>query len=380
MHQKNNETFLSALQDREPVGSSTHAFYKYPARFSPKFVRAAIEHFTSSGQLVIDPFMGGGTVAVEAALLGRRCIGTDISSLANFISVVKTTPLRFQEVLALKRWISGIAERLTLRSVSAIDEEWKKYTHNLGTPSVWRLRKLTELAIGRVSKLQTRNSQRFARAVILRTAQWAVESAKQLPTADEFRASLAEKGEAMLSALCELGETMQQKQYSRPICLHRSVIGLELDSRVTRHGAPKLILTSPPYPGVHVLYHRWQVNGRKETPAPFWIANVLDGSGASYYTFGGRTNLNSYYHNSKLAFKSIAAICDASSVIVQLVAFAEPSWQLPKYLEVLREAGLVEIAEKQRVWRKVPNRRWYAEQKQDLGSAKEVLLIHRKAV
>ena len=52
--------------------------------------------------------------------------------------------------------------------------------------------------------------------------------------------------------------------------------------------APKLVLTSPPYPGVHVLYHRWQVDGRKEAPLPFMIANKLDGAGSSYYTMGDR--------------------------------------------------------------------------------------------
>ena len=52
--------------------------------------------------------------------------------------------------------------------------------------------------------------------------------------------------------------------------------------------APRLVLTSPPYPGVHVLYHRWQVDGRKEAPLPFMIANKLDGAGLSYYTMGDR--------------------------------------------------------------------------------------------
>jgi hypothetical protein len=32
--------------DTTPVRGLTHGFYKYPARFSPSFVRAAIETFT----------------------------------------------------------------------------------------------------------------------------------------------------------------------------------------------------------------------------------------------------------------------------------------------------------------------------------------------
>ncbi len=82
-----------------------------------------------------------------------------------------------------------------------------------------------------------------------------------------------------------------------PRYFNRSVIGIEKAGIFSKRKAPKLILTSPPYPGVHVLYHRWQVDGRKETPAPFWIANKLDGAGLSHYTMGDRKNpgLRTYF-------------------------------------------------------------------------------------
>ena len=50
------------------VSGLTHCFYKYPARSSPKFVRAAIEVFTRVGDTVFDPFMGGGTSLVDKVL------------------------------------------------------------------------------------------------------------------------------------------------------------------------------------------------------------------------------------------------------------------------------------------------------------------------
>ena len=85
--------FLDAVLNREPVAGLTHDFYRYPARFSPQFVRAAIKAFTQPGDIVLDPFMGGGTTLVEARVMGRRAIGVDISQLATFIARVKTTPL-----------------------------------------------------------------------------------------------------------------------------------------------------------------------------------------------------------------------------------------------------------------------------------------------
>jgi hypothetical protein len=151
---------------------------------------------------------------------------------------------------------------------------------------------------------------------------------------------------------------------------------------------PKLVVTSPPYPGVHVLYHRWQVDGRKEAPLPFMIANKLDGAGSSYYTMGDRKypQLRTYFENIRATMSSVAALADSRTVIVQMVAFSEPKWQLPRYLETMQECGLTEVRlpllrqdRDGRLWRSVPNRRWYNDQRGETPGAEEVVLIHRKA-
>src|SRR5580698_6642803 len=80
---------VAAARDAEPVRGLTHGFYKYPARFSPTFARAAIETFTRPGQLILDPHVGGGTSLVEARATGREAVGVDISPLAEFVARVK---------------------------------------------------------------------------------------------------------------------------------------------------------------------------------------------------------------------------------------------------------------------------------------------------
>jgi DNA methylase len=60
---------------RRQVCGRTHNFYRYPARFSPRFARAAIQTFTRPGDLVLDPYVGGGTSLVEALAIGRDAIG-----------------------------------------------------------------------------------------------------------------------------------------------------------------------------------------------------------------------------------------------------------------------------------------------------------------
>src|SRR5579871_4695794 len=82
---------IRGARNLEPVRGLTHGFYKYPARFSPSFVRAAIETFTQPGEYVLDNHMGGGTALVEALALGRHAVGVDISALAEFVTRVKTT-------------------------------------------------------------------------------------------------------------------------------------------------------------------------------------------------------------------------------------------------------------------------------------------------
>jgi hypothetical protein len=180
-----------------------------------------------------------------------------------------------------------------------------------------------------------------------------------------------------------------QGKSERLLLLHRSAVGIQEECALNEYKPIRLVLTSPPYPGVHVLYHRWQVQGRRETPAPFWITSCVDGQGASYYTFGDRhaEQLRSYFEHAQAAFQSIAAISSTETLVVQLVAFSDPSWQLKRYTEMMRNAGFREVKFPKlannrdgRVWRSVPNRKWYAWNASERGrthSSSEVVLFHK---
>ncbi|HEY1580523.1 MAG TPA: DNA methyltransferase [Terracidiphilus sp.] len=386
---KMNAKFLEAVQNREPVSGYTHDFYRYPARFSPLFAREAIRTFTKPGDVILDPFMGGGTSLVEAQLEGRHAVGTDISSLAVFLAETKTTPLTREDLHQLQNWAETLDEDLNLRRPAIRDSDWIKrgYQRNINSKDTWPTRKTLELALARLADLTEPRQQRFARCVLLRTAQWALDCRTEVPTAAELRFQLRLFLKEMIRGAEEYAQTLcRHLPQPRVACLHRSAAGLESEATWKTVGRPKLIITSPPYPGVHVLYHRWQIQGRRETPAPFWIAGTLDGCGSSFYTFGDRKqrDLTNYYDQAKAAFRSIASIGDLDTTVVQLVAFSDPTWQLPKYLEMMREAGFAELKFKEssdapdhRLWRSVPNRKWYATQKGEIGASKEVVLFHK---
>ena len=55
---------------------------KYRGNWSPYIPRNIILKYSKLGDVVLDYFVGGGTTAIEAKLLGRKCIARDINPSA----------------------------------------------------------------------------------------------------------------------------------------------------------------------------------------------------------------------------------------------------------------------------------------------------------
>ncbi|MEI7892213.1 MAG: DNA methyltransferase, partial [Myxococcales bacterium] len=76
----------------DPDRVHVHGFHSFPARMHPQTAARLIEPFSTSQGTVLDPFVGSGTVAVEAMLAGRRSIGIDLNPLAVALTRLKTHP------------------------------------------------------------------------------------------------------------------------------------------------------------------------------------------------------------------------------------------------------------------------------------------------
>lgn len=96
----------------------THSLFKFPAKFHPPIVRWAIDSFYESGE-ILDPFLGSGTVQVEALAKGISSLGIDIDPLAVFISKVKSTPI---DSVSLKKELILLKEALS----SAINAHFRQ--------------------------------------------------------------------------------------------------------------------------------------------------------------------------------------------------------------------------------------------------------------
>jgi DNA modification methylase len=372
-----------AARDRRRISGLTHNFYRYPARFSPTFAATAIECFSEAGDLILDPYMGGGTTIVEAIARGRRAVGNDLNSLATFVTKVKTTPLDSKEARAVSKWASRVVPNLNYR-ISRDDLESlldSDKTYNLTLARGRFIKKVLAGAIKSVVQLPTKDAQDFARCAILGVAQWALDGRRTHTPLSEFRKRLSNTVTQMLVSIDELHSAIGNARRGRSCVLSNgdaANIG-RLPIFGEKGERAKLVVTSPPYPGIHVLYHRWQVDGRRETPAPYWIAGCADGQGASFYNFGDRRerDANTYFATSLETLLAIRRAMATNGVIVQMVAFSDQRNHLPRYLENMEQAGFRELcAESNRIWRNVPNRRWHASLQGQTSSAREVVLVH----
>lgn len=75
---------------RSPNQYLTHWIYPYKGKYHPQMIRALLNVIGAKpGDVVLDPFLGSGTTALECQLLGIDSIGTDVSHVCSLISKVK---------------------------------------------------------------------------------------------------------------------------------------------------------------------------------------------------------------------------------------------------------------------------------------------------
>ncbi len=378
------EKLIESFRSSDRVRGLTHNFYRYPARFSPEFARDVILEFSKEGDCVLDAFMGGGTTIVEAIANGRNALGIDINPLSQFIANVKTTPLSARDQERILRW----ADRL----------DFEETTSDQSTMTDPRLRNVPEetkgllvSAISTVNELEFPRQRRFARCALLKLGQWAIDCRKDIPSGSHMKSWLLKQVVEMMEGLDDLVQAAKNRGIPKNKITSRRALylGTVDEAMCDRNLAvfssmPKLLLTSPPYPGVHVLYHRWQVGGRLETPAPYWLADLRDGHGESYFTLGGRSmaGLKSYFTKLTDIFWALRQFIAPSALVVQSVAFSDPDTQLPAFLNAMRSAWYEELtplenAGSKRPSRKVPNRKWYTYSDKKQYASNEILLFHR---
>jgi hypothetical protein len=369
------ERLRRAYRSDERVEGLTHSLYRYPARFSPLFAAAAVEAFSDRDDLVIDPFVGGGTTAVEALVRGRRFLGFDVNALSMVLTRAKTTPLTRSDHQQLLAWARGVPR---------LPEAYDQADRRLRNAPPALMSTLASLAnAGR--QLPLPRQRDAASAVLLGLGQWAMDGLAQPRSPEAVIEHLETHLERFILGISDYALAAQVHVQPSRLSGRRSLFEGEahqvaVGRRTNRFvGRASLVLTSPPYPGVHVLYHRWQVGGRAETPLPYWLAGMEDGAGASYYTMGGRTGpgVENYFTSIASTWRALRRLLRPGALVVQMVAFPKPEEQISRYLEAMRDAGFVHRPALQpEGLRTVPNRRWYNRVDPERGQTTELVFVH----
>lgn len=363
------------------ISGYTHNFYKYPACYSPIFPRTIIQAFTKPGDLILDPFLGGGTTAIESSLLGRTCYGFDINPIATFVAKFKTLKLTDNHITQIDQFFYSLnlSKRISL-PIFDVPEKIKNVDPEL----------VNFLAFlkASVKKLNDETVRHFVMGVILREAKYLADNPNREFDQESFIQDLISDYDEFIKALLlyqgEVNLVGKNYQVKSKAVINNvsssSKKGLQLLAKTKDKF--KLIVTSPPYPGKHILYNKWQPDGRKETYLPQWLIDSDTYESENHYLLGGRSTSgqNKYFESISEIYGSLRPHLCNTGLLVQMVAFSDRAEQFPRFLKSMNEAGFTEIKNisdsfDRRIWRKVPKPKWY--NRTTARKCNEVVLFHR---
>jgi hypothetical protein len=85
-----------------PIVAKAHTpvynMHRFFARRPFNVFEAMVKHYTNPGDIVLDPFMGGGVTVVESLRARRRVIGVDLNPIAWFIVDAEARPIKLEKV------------------------------------------------------------------------------------------------------------------------------------------------------------------------------------------------------------------------------------------------------------------------------------------
>jgi hypothetical protein len=234
----------------------THSFHAYPARMHPVTAAQVLVHFPS--KRVLDPFVGSGTVALEAMRTGAEFTGRDVTPVALEVAWCRTRnwhPDRCREwekrALTLSDRAYALAERAEFELPPWAEAEKSWYDpHTLKEIcALWTL-------VGE----ETEQDKDFGRMMMGLLSSVVVKLSKQISDSDvkqnlyhrnrprhaAFRA-FKERVPELTRGLLQLSSDL----YKRKVVVQEPKLELGDARDLKMPGWADLVLTSPPYAGVY---------------------------------------------------------------------------------------------------------------------------------
>lgn len=251
------------------TGFLTHDLHPYPAKYIPQIPGNLITRLSSRGELVMDPFGGSGTTALEAIRLGRRALSIDANPVATLIGRVKT--IAFTEQASLDISILHASLSSALQSLPNDPQELvRKYAEFIPTIAN-REKWFPDSSCGELALIRFRIHQ-LTSAVAKDIALLALSrivlrvSFQDSETRYKSVPRFIPQGEALKRYLRELENTSASLRQNGFPTWHGAGKFVTADIRTVStdlvpDNCADLIITSPPYGNAtdYHLYHRFRI-------------------------------------------------------------------------------------------------------------------------
>jgi hypothetical protein len=259
------EAALDVSDDDDASRDHVHGFHSYAARLHPVTARRLVERLSAPGETVLDPFMGSGTVLVEARLLGRRALGADLNPLSADLAHLKTRGTTPEERAALLE----ASERVTLHAEERrLAKKGPTMKYGREDLELFDIHMLLEL--DGIKEAISFEPDGFARETLKLVLSSILVKVSRKPgdTVERIAPRRLATGFAIRlfgNKTKELAERLEEFARLLPEGAPEARFGVD-DARVLESvepGSVDLVICSPPYPGVydyalhHALRLRW---------------------------------------------------------------------------------------------------------------------------
>jgi DNA modification methylase len=235
--------------------SAFSSLHWYPCRYPSQIPAVLIGALSDPGEIVLDPFLGSGTTAVEAQRLDRSCIGIELNPIAALMARAKTLSRDSNQIEKLVDRIRLLVRQTTKREAVPPTVQSEKWYTPRTLNDLRRIRSCISDLRGDGRVLAEAAFSAILLPACRETRHWGYVCDNTMPK-DDYERDVIELYERVLVGFHEAYEARDGYRHSSnhglPVIRDVQVLEGDAAAHLTPHsiGRVQLIVTSPPYFGV----------------------------------------------------------------------------------------------------------------------------------
>jgi SAM-dependent methyltransferase len=260
------------------VQAHVHGFHSYPARLHPDTARAILDGASAATDSVLDPFCGSGTVVVEARALGRRAFGSDLNPIAVRLAALKSASVTDDFIEELLRGAQTVAAHALERKERKLGPSERYGAEDRALFAAHVLLELDGLRHGieALPRGEVAETLKLVHSALLTKLSQRLGDSSQKERPKRIAAGFAIRFFGAKAE--ELARRLREFSALVPSGTPRARVEVADARRLAfvRDASIRLVVTSPPYPGVYDYYEHHRARLRwMRLPARRFAENEL---------------------------------------------------------------------------------------------------------